>query len=159
MSNSTRRKITLAGIGVAGTTGLLGLALVTSGVASADPSASPSASASASPSGSASGGAPASPTKPDRAAREAARKDALATALAKELGIDKAKVAAALDKVQADQQAQVKADRTAQLKTHLDAAVAAGKLTREQADAILKAAEAGVLPDGLGGRHGRGPGR
>jgi hypothetical protein len=36
------------------------------------------------------------------------------------------------------------------LKTRLDAAVTAGKLTRAEADAILKAAENGVLPQGLG---------
>ena len=43
---STRRKLTLAGIGVAGATGLLGLALATSGAAFAEPSPSPSGSAS-----------------------------------------------------------------------------------------------------------------
>jgi hypothetical protein len=148
---STRRKLTLAGIGVAGVTGLLGLGLAISGVASADPSPSPSSSASSQP-------GPGS--KEDRAARKEQRQDELAEALAKELGIDKAKVEAALEKVQADRQAKNKAERTAALKTRLDAAVAEGKLTREQADAIVKAVESGVLPGGgLGGRHGGRPGR
>jgi hypothetical protein len=149
---STRRKLTLAGIGVAGATGLLGLALATSGVvAVADPSPSPSGSASASE--------PAPGSKEAREARKEQRQDEFAEALAKELGIDKAKVEAALEKVQADREAKNKAERIAALKTRLDAAVAEGKLTREQADAILKAAESGVLPGGLGGRHFRGPGR
>jgi hypothetical protein len=150
MTRSTRRKATLAGVGLTGAAGLLALALAGPGIALADPSPSPSGSASAS-----------APANSDRAAKRAQQRDAYAEALAKELGIDKAKVLAALDKVDAAQAEQAKADRIAALKTRLDAAVADGKLTREQADAILKAAEAGVLngPDGFGGRHGRGPGR
>ena len=47
-------------------------------------------------------------------------------------------------------------DRLADLKTRLDAAVKEGKLTAEQSAAILKAAEAGVFPQGGGrGGHGR----
>jgi hypothetical protein len=94
--------------------------------------------------------------RPDRAADRAARQDELAAALATELGIDKAKVAAALEKVQADREAQAKADRLADLKTRLGAAVKEGKLTAEQSAAILKAAEAGVFPQGGGGRGGHG---
>ncbi len=50
-------------------------------------------------------------------------------------------------------------DRQAALKERLDQAVTDGKLTQEQADAVLKAAEAGVFPggpghDGKGGPHG-----
>jgi hypothetical protein len=149
MSRSTRRKATLAGVGLTGAAGLLALALAGPGIALADPTPSPSGTASA-------------PANADREAKRAAQRDAYADALAKELGIDKAKVLAALDKVDTAQRDQAKADRIAAMKTRLDAAVAEGKLTREQADAILKAAEAGVLnggPDGLGGRHGKGPGR
>ena len=111
-------------------------------LAFADPSASPSASSSA-------------PTRQpgDRDAKRAQQQDELATALAKELGIDKAKVAAALDKVQAQREADAKAERTAQLKARLDQAVKDGKLTQAEADAILKASEAGVLPGGGGLRH------
>jgi hypothetical protein len=76
---------------------------------------------------------------------------------AAELGIDESKVAAAPDKVRAKQAAEATAQRTAQLKTRLDAAVTEGKLTREQADAILKAAESGLLPGGIGGGPGGGP--
>jgi hypothetical protein len=77
------------------------------------------------------------------------------------LGIDKAKVAAALEKVEAARRAEAKADRIAGLKTRLDAAVQEGKLTAEEAAAILKAAEAGVFPHGghaPGGVHNLGGG-
>jgi hypothetical protein len=74
-------------------------------------------------------------------------------------------VAAALEKVQAAQRAEREknapakpdpAQRLEALKTRLDAAVEDGKLTADESAAILKAAEAGVLPGG--GPHG-GPGR
>lgn len=130
----------LSGIGIAGA---LAVAVASPALAE-DPTPSPSASSSAA-------------DQPDREAFRAQRQDELAAALATELGIDKAKVAAALEKVRTAQQGKAQADRTAQLKTRLDAAVKAGTLTQEQADAILKAAEAGVLPHGgPGGRHGGG---
>ena len=142
MARQLTRKLTFAGLGVAGAGGLLGLALIGPTNAFADPSPSPSASASANP-------------KADRGAARAAQENARAEALAKELGIDAAKVKAALEKVDAQMAAEAKAKRLTALKTRLDAAVAEGKLTREQADAILKAAEAGVLPGADG--HGKGP--
>ena len=146
MPMSVPKKLALVGSGAA----VLGLAVAVPAVAFAqDPSPSSSA-----PSTSA-------PNDPGRAERQAERRDRLAEALAQELGIDKAKVAAALDKVDEQVRTEARADRQAALKERLDAAVAEGKLTQEQADAILKAAEAGVLPggpDGLG-RDGHGPGR
>lgn len=86
-----------------------------------------------------------STTKPD----PTTMRDNLATALAKELGIDKAKVTAALDEVRAAEQATHKAD----FKAKLDQAVKDGKLTQSEADAVLKAADAGVI--GMGGGRGR----
>jgi hypothetical protein len=136
MARSIRRTATITALGVTGAAGVLALALAGPNVAFADPTPSPSSAAAADP-----------------ATKRAQQQDELATALAKELGIDKAKVAAALEKVQAERDAAAKAERLADLKTRLDAAVTAGTLTRAEADAILKAAQNGVLP---AGGHGRG---
>jgi len=175
LQRPTKRTTVLAGIAGLGAAGALGVALVASPAQAEDPTPAPSAS-SAAPNSSAPGSSapdssapgssvPGDPApgsagpgagRPDRAADRAARQDELAAALATELGIDKAKVAAALEKVQADREAQAKADRLADLKTRLDAAVKEGKLTAEQSAAILKAAEAGVFPQGGGGRGGHG---
>lgn len=87
----------------------------------------------------------------------------LAAALAKELGVDESKVTAALEKVRTQlhpdgkdgaKKSERTADRAAQLKERLAAAVKEGKLTQAEADAITKAAEAGVL-----GGHTRGSDR
>ena len=148
MERTGKRTLITTAVAGAGAAAALGIALAASPAQAEDPTPSPSASSSA----------PAD--KPDREAARAARQDELAGALAAELGIDKAKVAAALEKVQAAQQADAQAERTAQLKTRLDEAVKAGKLTADEAAAILKAAEAGVLPQGgPGGGHRGGPGR
>jgi membrane-bound lytic murein transglycosylase B len=145
----------LAAIATTGAAAALGLTLA-GAPAQAEPSPSTSAPASAAP---------------DGADGRAQRQDELAAALATELGIDKAKVAAALEKIQAARKADGKApaqdgtrpDRTAELKTRLDAAVTAGTLTAAESAAILKAAEAGILLHGGpgGGGHGMagGPGR
>ncbi len=138
MTRSIRQKATYAGLGLTAAGGLLALSLAGPGIAIADPT--PTASGSAS--------APATGGRPDREAQRAQRQEELAEALAKELGVDKEKVPAALEKVRAERETKARADRVAALKTRLDAAVAEGKLTREQADAILKAAEAGVDPGG-----------
>jgi hypothetical protein len=143
------KKATLAGVGAAG---VLALALAVPAVASAQdpsgsPSATPSSSASASPS--------------DREQHRAARQQKLVEGLAAELGIPQDKVAAALEKVQQQLENEARTERQNQLKQRLDQAVSEGKITQEQADAILKASEAGVL-GGLGGPgrgHGPGPGR
>jgi hypothetical protein len=149
----SKRVPVLAGIGAAGVAGVAALAFAVGPAQAEDPTPSPSASLSASPSASPSASAT---DRPDREAARAQRQDELAAALAAELGIDKAKVTAALEKVQAAREAQAKADRIADLKTRLDAAVKEGKLTAEESAAILKAAEAGVLPHGGMGWHGRG---
>lgn len=82
--------------------------------------------------------------KPDPTARDTQ----LAKNLADKLGIDEAKVNDALTAIREARQAEQK---TA-FSTKLDTAVTDGKLTRAEADAVLKAAEAGVIP--MGG-HGR----
>ncbi|MDQ0634813.1 DNA-binding MarR family transcriptional regulator [Arthrobacter pascens] len=85
---------------------------------------------------------PANGTRPDPAARQAE----LAKSLAASLGIDEAKVTAALDELRTAEQA----DRAAALKTRLDKAVTDGKLTQAEADAVTKAVQNGVI--GGGGR-------
>lgn len=82
-------------------------------------------------------------TKPDPAAREAE----MAKKLAEKLGVDEAKVTTALNELRQAHQA----DEKAAFKTKLDQAVTDGKLTRAEADAVQKAADAGVI--GMGGRR------
>ncbi|MDQ5862189.1 MAG: hypothetical protein M3536_08000 [Actinomycetota bacterium] len=81
-------------------------------------------------------------TRPDPAAKQAE----LAKSLAATLGIDEAKVTAALEELRTAEQA----DRAAALKTRLDQAVTDGKLTQAEADAVTKAVQNGVI--GGGGR-------
>ncbi|MFI2713068.1 hypothetical protein ACH495_23390 [Micromonospora sp. NPDC018662] len=86
--------------------------------------------------------------------RHAERQAEFAESLAKELGVPADKVTAALEKLREQRQADrperptppSAQDRQAALKERLDQAVKDGKLTQEQADAVLKAAEAGVFP-------------
>ena len=80
---------------------------------------------------------PAGGQRPDRAARE----KALAASLAKSLGIDEAKVTAALEELRTAEQAK----HAAALKPRLDQAVKDGALTQAEADAVTKAAEEGVI--------------
>jgi hypothetical protein len=145
---------------LAGAAGVLALGLAVPAVALAEGATpSPSTSASGTPDPSASG-APGQPEggKADRERRGAERRAALAEGLAKELGIDQDKVEAALEKVEANLATAARTERQARLKERLDQAVEDGTLTQEQADAILKAAEAGVLPGGAGrGGHGGAP--
>jgi hypothetical protein len=142
MAISTK-KLAMAGAGAA----VLGLGIAIPAVAFAqDPSPSPSSSAPAT-----------APGDADREQRHAERQDRMAELLANELGIDKAKVTEALTKVDEQMRTEMKAEHQAALSARLAEAVAAGKLTQAEADAILKAAEAGVLPGGHGhpGRPGR----
>lgn len=106
-----------------------------------DPAPSPSASAAA---------------KPEREALRQQKEDEFAGKLAAELGIDKEKVAAAVEKVREAQRTEAKAERLEAMKTRLAEAVKDGKITQEQADAILKAAESGVFPGGPRGFGGPG---
>jgi hypothetical protein len=89
----------------------------------------------------AAGEPPTHPTEAERAAHEAA----LAKALAEELGIDEAKVSAALDDVRAAHDA----ERRQGLSDRLDQAVTEGALTAGDKASVLKAFDAGVL----GGPH------
>ncbi len=73
------------------------------------------------------------------------REGDLAAQLAEKLGVDQAKVTTMLEEIRASHEA----DHKAQFTTRLDQAVTDGKLTRAEADAVLKAAEAGVI--GMGG--------
>ncbi len=91
-------------------------------------------------------------TEPGRTLTDAemdARHEAEAAYLATALKVDAAKVEAALESFQSDRQAAM----TAQMTERLNAMVAAGTMTRAQADAILAAHDAGE-PMMLGGRGG-----
>jgi len=87
-------------------------------------------------------------------AQQAAQHADLAAFLAKELNVPEATVLDALN-TQVDVR---QADRTADLEASLDLAVKDGRLTQAQADAMLKAHEAGVRMGGMGG-FGGGPRR
>lgn len=69
------------------------------------------------------------------------REAAMTTALAKELGVSEEKLTTALEELRSEHQAEEKAA----LKERLDQAVTDGKLTQAEADAVAKAAEAGVI--------------
>lgn len=85
--------------------------------------------------------------------QHAAEHEKLAAFLAGELKVDRATVLQVLNTRQETRQA----DRTAQLKTSLDAAVKDGRITQAQADAILAAHASGAMRGGMG--MGRGAGR
>jgi hypothetical protein len=87
-------------------------------------------------------------TTADRQALQDEMQQKMADALAAELGIDANKVKGALDELETAREA----ERDQALTDRLDKAVQDGKLTQAEADAVLKAAEAGVIGMG-GGRH------
>ncbi|QLQ37160.1 hypothetical protein [Micromonospora robiginosa] len=146
MIRMTRKRL-LVGLAAAG---VLGVGIAAPTVALADDN-SPSAGASTEQGG-------------DRHQQQHADRQAeFADALAKELGVPADKVTAALEKLREQRQADrperptppSAQDRQAALKDRLDQAVKDGKLTQDQADAVLKAAESGVFP-GPGGMGARG---
>ncbi|WP_446216208.1 hypothetical protein [Micromonospora sp. IBHARD004] len=148
MSRTMSKKHLLAGLAAAGVLGV-GIAAPTVAFAE-DNTATPSPSASSS-----------TDQGTDRQQQRADREADFAAALAKELGVPTDKVTAALEKLREQRKADrperpSTEDRQAMLKERLDQAVKDGKLTQEQADAITKAAEAGVFP-GPGGRGHHGP--
>ncbi|MEU9511037.1 hypothetical protein [Micromonospora sp. NPDC048169] len=157
MIRTMSKKHLLAGLAAAGVLGV-GIAAPTVALAD-DKSPKPSSSASTTDQGD------------DRRQKHADRQAEFAEALAKELGVPADKVTAALEKLHEQRQGDrperperpSTEDRQAALKERLDQAVTDGKLTQEQADAVLKAAEAGVFPgpgkrghDGMPGHHGKG---
>jgi hypothetical protein len=84
--------------------------------------------------------------------------DAFAADLAEELGLEVDEVTAAIEKVGAAHREQLQVTRTARLQERLDAAVEAGRLTQEEADAWVEAHEAGDRPmRGEGFGPGDGP--
>jgi hypothetical protein len=151
MSSLLSRKKVLGGLVAAG---VLTVGIAAPAVAFAEDGAAPAPSPSAS-------------SDSGTTAQGQDRRDKLAEELATELGVPQDKVEAALAKIKQQRQAehkgqdkpdgQSKADREAWLKTRLDKAVSDGKLTREQADAIISAFQAGVLP-AWGGGPGHGGG-
>ncbi|MFF0659334.1 hypothetical protein [Micromonospora tulbaghiae] len=157
MIRTMSKKHLLAGLAAAGVLGV-GIAAPTVALAD-DKSPSPSSSASSTDQGD------------DRRQKHADRQAEFAAALAKELGVSTDKVTAALEKLHEQRQGDrperperpSAEDRQAALKERLNQAVTDGKLTQEQADAVLKAAEAGVFPgpgkggpDARPGHHGKG---
>lgn len=81
-------------------------------------------------------------THPERGAVARAKNDAaLAGALAKSLNVDQAKVTTALTEIRATRSA----DRAEAVAHRLAEAVKAGTLTQAEADAVQKAADAGVV--------------
>ncbi|WBC07008.1 hypothetical protein [Micromonospora sp. WMMA1947] len=157
MIRTMSKKQLLAGLAAAGVLGV-GIAAPTVALAD-DKSPNPSSSAGS------------TDQADDRRQKHADRQAEFAEALAKELGVSTDKVTAALEKLHEQRQGDrperperpSTEDRQAALKERLDQAVTDGKLTQEQADAVLKAAEAGVFPglgkgghDGRPGHHGKG---
>ncbi len=130
----------LAGGGAAA---LLAGGLLVPALASADSAPAPTPSATATPG---EGNAP-----------RVDRQTELAERLAKELGLPTDRVVAALRKVHDALAAEHRDAHIEALRERLDAAVEDGRLTRAQADAIIAAAEKGVLP-AHPHRHGRGGG-
>ncbi|MFI7521969.1 hypothetical protein [Micromonospora globbae] len=143
MSRTFRKKHLLAGLATAGVLGV-GIAAPTMAFAADNASPAPSAST----------------TDDGQRQKASDRQSAFAEELAKELGVSTDKVTAALEKLReqhkADRPERPSAeDRQARLEERLDQAVEDGKLTQEQADAILDAVESGVLGGGGFGGPGR----
>ncbi|MFV2019888.1 hypothetical protein [Micromonospora sp. LOL_023] len=148
MSRRLTKRRALAGLAAAG---VLTVGIAAPTIASAQEGAEPSASASADES--------------TGAERQAAKMTEMAEALAAELGVSADDVTAALENIREEragdrpergERPEGTAGRQAALQKRLDAAVADGKLTQAEADAVLKAYDEGVL---AGSGRGGGPGR
>jgi hypothetical protein len=85
-------------------------------------------------------------------------REGFVAALAEELDLPVDTVTDAIEAASERLANQWEEERLAHLRERLGDAVADGDLTQEQADAIIAAAEAGVLPFGPGLRHGPGMG-
>ncbi|GAB3247984.1 hypothetical protein GCM10027425_04160 [Alteromonas gracilis] len=92
-------------------------------------------------------------TPPTEAEREAMQQQ-MVTALAEELGVDEAKVTAALEEARSAHEA----EHRTELSDRLDEAVTAGDLTAADKASVLKAFDAGVLGGPGGGPGMGGPG-
>jgi hypothetical protein len=100
------------------------------------------------------GAVPEQPTDEERAERQAA----FAAALAEELDVSEAKVAAALDALHQEVEAEReerRADGRERLVERLDAAIEDGTLTAADKASVLKAFDAELIGDGFGGGPGR----
>ncbi|MDW5322905.1 hypothetical protein [Plantactinospora sp. KLBMP9567] len=160
MSNLLSRKKVLGGLVAAG---VLTVGLAAPAVAFAEDGTTPAPTPSSSERGT---------NAPEHGKRWAEQRGKLAEQLAEELGVPQDRVEAALAKIKEQHRAEwkdraeqrgkgkpdagSKADRGAMLKERLDKAVSDGKLTQEQADAILAAVKSGVFP-AFGGGHWGGP--
>jgi hypothetical protein len=91
-------------------------------------------------------------TQAERDALHDQMQQKLADALGKELGIDATKVKTALDELETAREA----ERDQAFSDRLDQAVKDAKLTQAEADAVKKAADAGII--GMGGPGMGGPG-
>jgi hypothetical protein len=152
MTRRITKKSTLAALAAAGVLSV-GIAAPTVAFAQDEAEPTPSATADAAP------GA----AGEDRRAEHLTD---LADALATELGVSADDVKAAMEKIseeigpKAGERPEAPADPQARLQEKLDAAVADGTLTQEEADAVLKAYEEGVLSGpGRGGGLMGGPER
>ena len=140
-SDKTTRRLVLLGVVGALVVGALALPALAQNATEATPEATPS---------------------PDLRLDD--RRSAFAAALAEELDLPVDQVTDAITAAHEKLAEQWMDERTAALRERLDQAVSAGQITQEQADAIIAAVEAGVLPGGPGlGEHrlefgDRGPG-
>jgi hypothetical protein len=131
------------------------VALTTAGVAGAAALAFGVPAIAATDDGSTATPSPSAPGLEDLEERREAAVQDFAERLAEELGADADEVAAALETVREEMATERAAERLAALEERLAQAVEDGDLTQEQADAILEAAESGVL-GGMGGPGGGG---
>lgn len=142
MSRITPKRLALVGTGAAAVLAI-GIAVPTVAFAEGSTSSPTSSTAATAQSDSAQTGASARAQR--QAEHRAERQARMAELLADELGVSKDKVAEALDAVQTKLREDARTQRQDNLRERLDAAVEKGALTQEQADAILAAAQAGVL--------------